>query len=777
MLVGRTLLDKLQKNLEETRDGLSKEATAAYEFIKKMGLAVVELQEEKIFDEFKELFSPEYTRTMQAEIDEISSEFKQISELVSNNELIMLLQKADDLTVKIALQADLLEELRLLVIQGIKDTLNQYYFILREQSNKEFKKLTDSVSAPSMRKIGELEQNALRKITSLLDYYKISHILAANKIIKNPSADKYELCFSDVLIQMPLTEMDLISCASKVINVTKNPASFEKLYDKPVGDNQTFQTYFRCEWSIISGYYLSVVPAEKKLIEGKLISDKTVRQLEDSKKEKSVLVEAHLKNVVMPRVKICQSRLDLFQAKLFKERNSTLGQLEKIEKDLQTAVFQITALSKENAALSMLVSEQEVLLSQAAKIPAYDHEKYEEAWRVIREKVIQVQAQRKIVEGVKQFANDSIKRAGEVFAKEKGEEIHLGKKYLAIKRKYTEEVYPSYNDALKNANHYLQQSDNGTNLSLRNFSFHLSKLKTEAEERKRELSESKELQNSLGSLENKFKQIETAYFQIEKLLHFAAEKKGAADKACDGVTEDSWLMNLQERLIETEEQKNQLNQVKVDFDTACAKTAKMLKDLYGENVSPATKASKNYKEFVSKLDRLRDRFLERASAPSQTFELSEKVDRLKQQKKAKEAELLERFLMALRVPLGDTNMFKWEVVGTMSFIDGATVKINGRELKIPRGICKARNELNELKNNNQAEVAKNICLRMRERLNKEGEDPEKPTTAIYSAVSSFLVKNDLEITEDKLEYLIETMLKLKLQGMESLTLSVRRSPA
>lgn len=137
--------------------------------------------------------------------------------------------------------------------------------------------------------------------------------------------------------------------------------------------------------------------------------------------------------------------------------------------------------------------------------------------------------------------------------------------------------------------------------------------------------------------------------------------------------------------------------------------------------------------------------------------------------KQKEAEMVDRLFSILSVILNDENIrtFWRRQVANSPVTDGS--KVNN--FSVPRGIYKARLELNKLNEDgsNKLEVLKWACLRMLERLSEN--DNEKPTTALYSAIGNFLNGNYLAITEDKLNRLI-TILEQEMFGSLSKSLEV-----
>jgi hypothetical protein len=749
VLTGREALLKFLEDIEILRKDLSREATAAYRDIRQVSETLAELQETKTVEEFKELFSPEHFKTVQEEIDEVNREFKHISDLANNNESIKFLQETDDLTVAITLQTDLLEELRPLIVQGIKDTLNHHYFLLHKESNKKVTKRLES-EAIEMKELGKMEQDSLQKIISLLEYYNITNVLTSSpkKIMQNDTV--VELCFSDVLDQKSLT--DLILCANNVMRATNCGILMEKLHTIPVGLEKKFQDYACYQWSLIWGHSLLPSNELKNMMECKSIPAGGLKTLQAVAKEKSAATGKNLQEVLSPAIQTCQENVGRLKNKLTQQRQAAADVLKKLQENLDKLNANVSALAKENEILLQLFSELEVLLVQASKLSSYDAEKNREIGLSIKEKNRAVQTQRDKVDEAKQSANESMKPLG-IFAKEKDDELYRGTRYLSIKHQYTQ-IYPLYNDALIKANQYLERSNNQSNTPLKNF----VRLVAEYQERKQELASSPELQSNMKPLEDKFKRVETSYFALEKLLDSARKEKAAADEICEKVKEDSWLVYLEELLAETNKHRDQLVLLSREFETARGETAKSLESLYEEKVSLATKDSKNYQEFVRKLDRLRDPLL---SDSSKTFEPSEKVENLKQRIAAKKSQMAERLLMIFKVVLSNENVLAvWYpyvlcAANKKSVVDGSIATIDGINYKIPRGICSSRKEL---KDEDPAKVVKQICLEMRKRL-EDGDNQDAPTTAFYTVASDCLQGNDLCITEDKLEYITDIVLK------------------
>lgn len=247
MLLGRETLKHLKNDLADLRKTLSDKITEIYllrESIRKEALELYSLQ-----------YSNFYTETDLEKINNINNEVNKQTGLDKSRELSVLFEQVDATSESIfsdgviEWQADLLDELRSLLIQVIQNMLNHFYFNL-----------------PGKKSVHE-------QITAFLNTYPdFSKLFEPKKIFFNSDKDRTELSFSDALIKMPLHELiyytNQVMQAIEKMGVKNCHLELEKCCDECVGDKK-FSDYFGCEkWWRSGGYHwLVVAPSVKDLFD------------------------------------------------------------------------------------------------------------------------------------------------------------------------------------------------------------------------------------------------------------------------------------------------------------------------------------------------------------------------------------------------------------------------------------------------------------------------------------------------------------------------------
>lgn len=348
MLLGRETKRKLQRDLTELRTTLSERITAIYTVREQIRIDAENLLELKEFKEAEEFLSPNFIEKLEADprILEIKEEANRASGLEKTEELTQLFIQADEMSATIfadgmlVLHAKLLDGLKSLLIQGIKDILNNYYFIKYAESNQKILNiLIKAESKPSVWLGGFLVNNTdelkqisihIKEVKQQIEALfalnqKIPELLHPKIICFNDQANRAELYFSKVFETMSLP--DLITCANEAMWATAQMGYYNShevlsgLHEKRVGDKSFFD-YLRCEkWSTGYGYYyLTTVPEAKNLLEKELTRQEreefqkyrmAVNQLQDSAAAALRRAESNLHVAESLQVRVNQLRAEI----------------------------------------------------------------------------------------------------------------------------------------------------------------------------------------------------------------------------------------------------------------------------------------------------------------------------------------------------------------------------------------------------------------------------------------------------------------------------------
>lgn len=300
MLLGRNTLQNLQKDLIELRINLSDTITSIYSLREKIREQAAELSTlpEKIY----------FSHEDKVQIANLKTEAESKSGLDKVHELTEVFKQADMLSETIfadgvkGLQTELLENLRNLMMQAVKDMLNAFYF--------------SKLSEPTVGKI--IDEFLLRNP-------QFSHLIHAKRIYFNSEMNRTEFLFTEALSQMSFSR--LIQCANEVMwaiekaGVRNGQETLVQLHDIAVIDGK-FGDYLRCErWLMSGGYFwLTIVPQTKNFVENELASqeteDKYYSMLADLKKmadEKMAVAKSNLNVDITLEKKITELRVKLIK--------------------------------------------------------------------------------------------------------------------------------------------------------------------------------------------------------------------------------------------------------------------------------------------------------------------------------------------------------------------------------------------------------------------------------------------------------------------------------
>ncbi len=305
MLLGRHTLHLLQNELIALRITLSDTITSIYALREKIRADAAELfvLPEKAF------FSPEDIK----QIESINKEAQAKTGCDKINELAAVFEQADTLSATIfadgikGLQTELLDEMRTLLIQAIKDMLNAFYF--------------SKVGQPAVSQL--LEAFLIRNPS-------LSSLIHATQISYKSETNRTELVFSDALDQMAFPQ--LIQRANEVMwavektGVKNCHLILVELHNQSVVDRK-FGDYLRCErWIMTGGYYwLTLVPQTKNFVENELASQETdnkfyndMIELKKLADEKMAVAKSNLNvDIALER------RITALKVKLIKEARAT----------------------------------------------------------------------------------------------------------------------------------------------------------------------------------------------------------------------------------------------------------------------------------------------------------------------------------------------------------------------------------------------------------------------------------------------------------------------
>jgi len=408
MLSGQEIRHQLRKELIEIKTALSTKLDAVDAQRKKISSEAAKLDKIEELAEFKQYLSPVQMSKIAEDhrIANLQAMVKKACENDTGEALAGLLFQVNTQTITIfsdetlKLHTQLLDSLRSLIIQAIKETLNNFYFekvfkrdeliskmIQRaddrfkyfDQYNAKDKFVIQALSpeAPETEKIFSYIVRVKQEVEEFFLKNKISNLLNYRAIYFNDQASRIELSFSDELNRMPLP--CLIQSANEVMWATekaglkKSYALFTELHNKPVGD-KSFESYLKCEqWRIWGGYYwLTTVSQAKNLVEEKLTSQESagfaehrqaVSELRQSSNEKIATAESELAKCRDLESKIISLKESLINdaralATVNQHQNRVFTHVEEVEAQAQQKVSPVDEFKKpENVAHDLTEAE------------------------------------------------------------------------------------------------------------------------------------------------------------------------------------------------------------------------------------------------------------------------------------------------------------------------------------------------------------------------------------------------------------------------------------
>ncbi len=782
-------LQQLQSSLQELRRELSQGASSAFEILEEAQKTAASL-DLKALDELAPFLSPAYLKDLRSRevVQDLRDRAARMG-VSDNGELHALLGDVTNLSSQLENQtknfpSDELdkayEDLRKLLIKGIKEAIARVYRDAKIKCEKAQENLPQSPKGKA--KFLELEQQPRKAIEKFNgpDFAKI-----LENCLTKFEGNVSEPAFSKSLENLSLA--DLVPLAKNVVYDTQQHSAFVELHESPVGENTTFQTYFKCEkWLRTGGYfYLEPTPEGTAFLnkvsqhELALVSRTLeVRNLQERVTRDIKAVQRDMQNVVSPAISECTAQINQQQTTLLGMArfvaNESSKKIAAIKSAQNEARAQIAAFDKEVKKLASLSGELENLFSQGKALT--DLLPLKEKMQEISNKIIEIGQQKQLIVAAKKTASEHVATVAPLLEEENIKLKQQGTEYAAVQAEQAQIAKEFASIQAQNKSNYEKLST---------FISGKQELVDRLSLMKQEKQREKNAQKAIEELSAHYDSAVAALKLVTLTNESIQQAKTKVNELCqdDGASAETLSLRLVQvsAFIDDERPATVIREL--------AHLDRSLKSL-DEKIpllSEEVKTTQAYQAFAAKCDKLSTDYRNYQANPQnneviQQGLIAKKADLEKRSTAAKELNntLIKEILVFFKEEVfSDTNIkgyWKGQVSIPGQFKawrDGSRVSIPGepKPIAVPRGVFNGRkwldqvDKLGDSKKESEQKILLGFVKALSARLPINSYGREKPTEITYQAAKDALLSEAGTLKPVTENTLIELRAKINFKGL------------